>query len=233
MEDLKYLEKKYYMNLENCPECGYYFLIEFDYKYCENCKTSFAIRNFDDEPLTTYEEESYEVDDDIKFKKYGKRYNGIIKKICKGKYKNENVYEVSKTTPGQFSFNETCYVNESEIIRKYKCDHINLKSDNDYSVNENGGVKDNKGKLRYEILDYEVMDEVVGQLTFGANKYPDPYNWKLVDPEEYIGAAGRHLSKFRQGEIFDKDSGKHHLAAVIVNYMFALWHDLQRIKKEN
>jgi hypothetical protein len=34
--------------------------------------------------------------------------------------------------------------------------------------------------------------------------------------EYYMGAIDRHLTKYKNGEIWDKDDGQHHLAAVVI-----------------
>jgi hypothetical protein len=96
------------------------------------------------------------------------------------------------------------------------------------TTNEKGGMKAHTGKLRYGLLKYlyGVVDLIVGVLTFGAQKYDD-HNWRDVGKEYYIDAGGRHVSKWMQGERNDKDSGIHHLAHAITNYMFVLWHELK------
>lgn len=92
------------------------------------------------------------------------------------------------------------------------------------------GKKWDTGKLQWNLLDYEVMDEVVRVLTYGANKY-GAYNWEGVEAHRYQAALGRHFSKYMQGESNDDESGINHLAHLIVNAMFLLSKELKE-KKE-
>jgi hypothetical protein len=75
------------------------------------------------------------------------------------------------------------------------------------------GMKDDAGKLRYELLPMAPVDEIVRVLGFGAAKYDDD-NWRRVEDAEnrYYAAAMRHLSAWRQGENIDPESGRSHLA---------------------
>lgn len=52
----------------------------------------------------------------------------------------------------------------------------------------------------------------------GAKKY-GPFNWRdvEVDSQTYVGGIKRHLKKWVAGEIFDKDSGAHHLGHIMAN----------------
>jgi hypothetical protein len=73
-------------------------------------------------------------------------------------------------------------------------------------------------------------------MEFGANKYTDG-NWKLggKPDEEYLDSAARHLDLFLSGEIYDQDSGCHHLGHVIWNYCALMelnYKDTSTIDKE-
>lgn len=85
------------------------------------------------------------------------------------------------------------------------------------------GAKYDAEKLRYDLLPWEALDEVVDVLTFGAKKYK-PDNWRLV-PEprrRYVAAALRHIAASMRGEKFDEQSNKSHLAHAVCSLMFAL-----------
>ena len=86
------------------------------------------------------------------------------------------------------------------------------------------GLKLDDGKLRYDLLPFSVMDELVKILTFGAAKYGDN-NWQNIDgfDKRYFAAAMRHLSSYAQGEIRDKESGELHLSHALTNIMFLIW----------
>ena len=85
------------------------------------------------------------------------------------------------------------------------------------------GLKYDHGKLRYDLVPPTALMNVAEVLTFGANKYSDN-NWKTVQPFEsrYIAAAIRHIEAYRQGEIFDDESGLPHLAHASTCLMFLL-----------
>lgn len=100
---------------------------------------------------------------------------------------------------------------------------LNKSVDNMVSV----GVKYDNNKLEYGLLPPKALASVVDVLTFGVQKY-ERENWKYV-PEalrRYFDAAQRHLWAYKQGEIYDPESGKHHLAHAICNLMFLYEHDV-------
>ena len=84
------------------------------------------------------------------------------------------------------------------------------------------GKKWDKGKLRYDLLPYDVLEQIVGVLTDGSVNYGDR-NWERgMSWGRVFAAAQRHQSQFWQGLEFDDDSGRNHLAHAIVNLMFLL-----------
>ena len=108
-----------------------------------------------------------------------------------------------------------------------------MNENNHYELNKSVdttitvGVKYDNNKLEYGLLPTKALESVVDVLTFGAQKY-DRENWKHV-PEalrRYFDAAQRHLWAYKQGEIYDPESGKHHLSHAICNLMFLYEHDV-------
>ena len=87
--------------------------------------------------------------------------------------------------------------------------------------NELGGVKDDSSKLRYDLIDFKSIEQMVSVLTMGANKY-GPDNWKNVEDERYVAATMRHFFSHQLGELTDRESGQPHLAHVLCNVMFLL-----------
>lgn len=87
-----------------------------------------------------------------------------------------------------------------------------------------GGIKHDQGKLRYDLLPPEPIEELVKILTHGAAKY-GPNNWQGLDhfEDRYYAACMRHLQLWRQGERLDKDSGLSHLAHAMCCITFLLW----------
>ena len=85
------------------------------------------------------------------------------------------------------------------------------------------GKKYDDGKLRYDLVPFGALEEVIKVLGMGAIKYGDD-NWKRVDNLErrYLAAAYRHLGQVMQGEDTDDESGLPHLAHAITGLMFVL-----------
>ena len=79
-------------------------------------------------------------------------------------------------------------------------------------------------KLRWGLVPWKQMEDVVKVLMGGASKYSDD-NWMKVDIERYRDAILRHELAYQGGEIMDKDSGIHHLAHVVCNALFIMWHE--------
>lgn len=77
-----------------------------------------------------------------------------------------------------------------------------------------------KPKLGYFARSFHWALEAIARVKeFGANKYEEG-NWKAGGkPDiEYLDSAARHLDLFLRGELYDQDSGCHHLGHVIWNY---------------
>ena len=93
------------------------------------------------------------------------------------------------------------------------------------------GIKFDGQKLRWDLLPYREVEEVVEILTFGAEKYADN-NWQCVPNRRnrYYAAAMRHLVAWFMGERLDKESGKNHLAHALCCILFLLWDDNENNK---
>jgi hypothetical protein len=89
-----------------------------------------------------------------------------------------------------------------------------------------GGRKFDGGKLQYGLLPPAALKATVEILTFGAEKY-EPDNWKYVPDSKrrYFDALQRDLWAWKEGEINDLESGKHHLAHAMCCLMFLYEHD--------
>lgn len=88
------------------------------------------------------------------------------------------------------------------------------------------GKKYDTGKLRWDLLPFEEVEDVVRVMTFGAAKY-DPNNWQLVEGARwrYLAAAFRHLVAWIKGERLDSETGLPHLAHAVTNLLFLAWFD--------
>lgn len=87
--------------------------------------------------------------------------------------------------------------------------------------------KSSKGKLRYDLLPIESIQEVVKAFMYGADKYED-WNW-LGDANwsDYYSAGRRHGDADWMGEDFDEDSGLYHLAHEIASKLILLTYKIQ------
>jgi hypothetical protein len=91
-----------------------------------------------------------------------------------------------------------------------------------------GGRKFDGGKPQYGLLPPLALKAIVDILTFGAEKY-EPDNWKYVPDSKrrYFDAMQRHLWAWKEGEVNDLESGKHHLAHAMCCLMFLYEHDVK------
>ena len=88
------------------------------------------------------------------------------------------------------------------------------------------------GKLRWELLPLQTLEEIVRVYTFGAEKY-EPNSWQNLEDgyERYKAALLRHLVSYEKGEIQDKESGIHALAHMAWNAIAMLHIEMQKIQK--
>jgi hypothetical protein len=73
------------------------------------------------------------------------------------------------------------------------------------------GKKYDGGKLRLDLVPFELQEGVAMVLAFGADKYGE-HNWKGgIHYSRIFGAVLRHLWAWWRGENLDKESGMPHL----------------------
>ncbi len=89
-------------------------------------------------------------------------------------------------------------------------------------------MKETLGKLRWSLVPYESLEEVVRVLEFGAAKY-SPDNWKTVEPKAYLDAVQRHIVEIMKHGIHarDAESGLHHAAHMTTDALFLVWFALR------
>ena len=83
------------------------------------------------------------------------------------------------------------------------------------------GIKYDKGKLDWSLLEWRALEGLVKVLSFGEQRYGRE-NWKDLDRPEarYLNALMRHAVKIMQGQNIDPDSGQTHLSHIMCNAMF-------------
>lgn len=91
-------------------------------------------------------------------------------------------------------------------------------------------IKNDKEKIRLELVPPALMWAVGAIRTYGAQKYGDPENWRQVEPERYRGALLRHIMAYLGGERNDPESGYPHLWHAACNIAFLI--EMESDKKE-
>lgn len=82
------------------------------------------------------------------------------------------------------------------------------------------GIRENEGKTRWSLVDFEALKPMVDTLEYGAEKY-DSHNWKKGLPvTEVSESLMRHLFAFLNGEDLDAESGLPHVGHIACNAMF-------------
>lgn len=92
-------------------------------------------------------------------------------------------------------------------------------------------IKERTGKLKWDLLDLAVLEELVQVLTHGAEKY-SAHSWQRVPQTEYFAALMRHLTAHQKGEELDQESKLPHLAHALCDLYFLLWFDMQDRKHD-
>ena len=89
----------------------------------------------------------------------------------------------------------------------------------DFSVTESGAMKDDKGKLRVDLVAPEMIEALAAVLGAGVAKGYPARNWEKGLPllEASLASLKRHMLKFEKGVDVDEETGLSHLAHAFVN----------------
>jgi len=91
------------------------------------------------------------------------------------------------------------------------------------NIQKDRGLRYNKGKLSWSLVDFESFEDMVRVLEIGAKKYSDN-NWKKGFPlSEVMESLLRHAFAIMKGEMNDLESGLSHIAHIQSNAMFAAY----------
>ena len=100
-------------------------------------------------------------------------------------------------------------------------------------MSESSGRKDDSGKLRYDLIPHDALEELARVYTIGAAKYEDR-NWeKGMQWGRIFAAMMRHAWAFWRGERHDPVDGQHHLASVAWCALALLSYDLRSIGEDD
>lgn len=95
---------------------------------------------------------------------------------------------------------------------------------------QNEADRYNAGKLRWSLVDFPSLEDMVKVLEFGANKYSDN-NWKKgLKTTEIIESMMRHMVAYLNGENIDPESNLPHTGHIMCNAMFLAY--MTRFKPE-
>ncbi len=88
---------------------------------------------------------------------------------------------------------------------------------------EEGGVKHDQGKLRYDLIPWEHEEGLAQVFTMGSVKYGDR-NWQLgIEEDRLLAAARRHMAAHQRGELDDPESGLDHMYHAAWNLLAIAW----------
>lgn len=96
----------------------------------------------------------------------------------------------------------------------------------DKTPNAQGGLKFDKEKPDFDLIEPEFEEGIARVLTYGAKKYA-ANNWQKIESRRYRSALRRHWSAYRKGERFDEETGESHLYHIACCLMFLDWFDRQ------
>lgn len=95
---------------------------------------------------------------------------------------------------------------------------------------QNKAVRYNNGKLRWSLVDFDSLEDMVKVLEFGAEKYK-ANNWKKgLSITEICESLQRHLYSFMNNEDNDLESNLSHIGHIMCNAMFISY--MMKYKKE-
>jgi hypothetical protein len=82
------------------------------------------------------------------------------------------------------------------------------------------GLRYNEGKVKWSLVDYTALEDMVRVLEYGATKYSKD-NWKNgLAVTEVMESLLRHCYAFLNKEDNDKESGLSHIGHIQANAMF-------------
>jgi hypothetical protein len=109
-----------------------------------------------------------------------------------------------------------------QVIMENKESEKEKKQEKDFTATtgKGTGLRFNKGKRRYDLVEPRAFRDFVDVLTDGANKYFDR-NWENgLSWTSVLASLKRHISAIEMGEDYDPESGRLHIAHAACNVHF-------------
>ena len=107
-----------------------------------------------------------------------------------------------------------------EEFKNFEMENNDKKNNDEFKTGKGDGLRYNKGKLRYDLVNPLAHRDMVKVLTYGANKYFDR-NWENgLSWTSVLASLKRHISAFEMGEDYDKETGLLHIAHAACNLHF-------------
>ena len=120
-------------------------------------------------------------------------------------------HEVVPPSDLNFEWDEDTYVTDDEF------EYVDPL---EYYAGDAAGTKSDEGKLEWELLPLDMLEEVVKVLMHGKKKYT-AWNWaKGIDYTRLLNASLRHIQAIQRGEDKDPETGILHSAHAVCNLLF-------------
>lgn len=104
----------------------------------------------------------------------------------------------------------------------YLGEKYNKDEKKDLKINKKGGMKYDKNKPDWSLLELHVLEPMIKILTEGVIKYKRN-NWKKLESYRIWRALIKHLKCWQSGETIDPESNKSHLAHAACNLYFLMY----------
>ncbi len=140
---------------------------------------------------------------------------------CEGSLWGSSIYNTIKLYDPKQGFAEIISYKQTQDEETSKnIDEINVIFDEVKENETDSALRYNTGKLKWSLVDFDSLEDMVKVLNFGAEKY-EPNNWKKgLNTKQISDSLMRHLFAFLRGEDIDKESGLPHTGHIMCNAMF-------------
>lgn len=117
---------------------------------------------------------------------------------------------------------DTQILNLKKIEIKKLNEKVKIAKEN---MNKEYAHKHDKGKLQWNLLPINEVEEIVKVFDYGLQKYGKRNCWQLVENPKirYENALYRHFAEYLKGNKFDEESGLSHLSHLVTNGLFLMW----------